>query len=113
MTLEHPLFIGGMCQNCKVCCGAGPGGTAGGLTGCPTLPWGPQCPRARSDTLAVPRTAFWSVRTSTTTMATSPTAPSAAAAARSSCVATTTAAGVGLGGLQVWGWGVLVMSQCQ
>lgn len=45
---------------------------------------------------ALPRTASWSVHTSTTTMATSPTAPSAAGVARCSCVGTTTAAGEAL-----------------
>lgn len=42
VTLEHPLFIGGMCQNCKVWCGAGRGGTAWGVSQgarpCPRVP---------------------------------------------------------------------------
>lgn len=42
---------------------------------------------------SLPRTASWSVLTSTTTTGTSPTAPSAVGGAKCSCVGTTTAAG--------------------
>lgn len=41
VTLEHPLFIGGMCQNCKVWCGAGPG-EAHSVPGPVPVSWGPQ-----------------------------------------------------------------------
>lgn len=57
------------------------------------------CPVVRRSTL-LSRTASWSVRTSTMTTATSPTAPSAVGGVRCSCAGTTTAAGKGPPSLQ-------------
>ncbi|KFP00182.1 DNA (cytosine-5)-methyltransferase 3A, partial [Calypte anna] len=81
--------------------GGGPGGnmsppaspqTSASPVGASMSPWSTPC--SSGECAKTARTASWSVPTSTMTMGTSPTAPSAAAAGRSSCVATTTAAGL-------------------
>lgn len=81
VSLEHPLFSGGMCQSCKV------GGRARRLKS--TAP----TPAVLHRVSFSCRTASWNVRTSTTTTATNHTARSAAEGGRCSCAETTTAVG--------------------
>lgn len=124
VSLEHPLFIGAMCQNCKVqhtphvetngyrpkligtsvdtnrdCCDfIDTLLHSSGLKFENYSGWKCSCFLDRlydsGSVCGACRTASWSVRISMTMMATSPTAPSAVGGERCSCVGTTTAAGV-------------------